>query len=585
MLPLRPDNLKGTYQFVLYALYAALIFLTPFIKGPIDILYFTILFLVASFVLYISFLKILNLKKIHFAPSPIYLVSSLFLASILVSVTYSIKPSATIYGFLFMTSFTILGLTIAMFSSKELFKSLLRVLLIVSSLLCIMGLYQYILTPNSVTARAQSVFITPNTFAGYLILILPLLGGLYFTVKNKKTKNILFFLNLLFYTAILATGSRGGWIGLLAGGIFFYYLMMREGLLKWDSFSKKILLSFIVVTIFFFLPMDFNKDTYSRSEELLTPYASGSMLDRVRYWDSTKQIIKEHPIRGNGFWTFYTVYPKYKSHELKKSVQFFSHNDYLQFWSEIGIFGLTAFLLIVYLYLKEGVYVLRKKGLSDIEKGSLIGSMAGSLAVLIHSLGDFNLYVSAIVLIFWGYIGYVLNLKYQTRKRILRLTFMENKFLKISLFTTVSILFLAFSLFIMKPFLGSYYHSLGSSFAKNGDNNGALNYFKKASLLEPYVARHHSNLANVYADTSFSDKKAGRQYLMKSEEEIKRAIELDPYDARFYKQLINLYLTYPDLFQGRDVFQPLKKLFEVEPTKPSNHYMLYKVMKNMGVLQ
>lgn len=582
MIPLRPYNLKGTYLFILYVLYSSLIFLTPFIKGPIDIFYFTILFLLAFFILYISLLKILNLKEFSYAPSPIYLFSFLFLASILFSLTYSIKPSATMYGFLFMTSFTILGLIAAMFSSKGLFAGLLRILIIVSSFLCMMGLYQYFLTPKGVTARAQSVFITPNTFAGYLILILPLLAGLYFSVTDKKTRNALLFLNILFYAAILATGSRGGWIGLVAGSVFFYYLMRREGLLKWDKLSRKLLVSLILVTTFFFVPFDFNKGTHSRSEELLTPYTSESMLDRIRYWDSTRQIIKEHPIRGSGFWTFYTIYPKYKSHELKNSVQFFSHNDYLQFWSEIGIFGLLIFLLIVYHYFKEGVYVLKYKGLFYVEKGALIGSMAGSLSVLIHSLGDFNLYISAIVLIFWGYIGYALNLKYQANKRVFKLTFMDNKFFKLSFLTTVSILFFTLFLFIMRPFLGSYYNSLGTSFAKNGYNNKALNYFNKATALDPYESRYHSNLANAY--TNFSVKKGNAQYLMKSEEEIKRAIKLESYSAKYYGNLANLYLKYPGTFQERDVFQLIKKIFEVNPTEPFNHYILYLTLKEKGLL-
>ncbi|MFQ5900784.1 MAG: O-antigen ligase family protein [Thermodesulfobacteriota bacterium] len=579
-------QLGDSYSFILYTLYVSLIFLTPFIQGPVEVSYFTIIFLAADFILYISILRFLKSGGALYPPSPVYILSLLFLATILLSVVYSIKPSATIYGFMFMTGFVVLGLVLSIYLvPRELFTGLFRILVIVSALLCVMGLFQYFTGTGEMGGRAHSLFVTPNSFAGYLAPIILLLAGIFLISEGKGAKWILILLIILFSVTILATVSRGGWIGLMAGGVFFLYLAGREGLLKWNRWNLILPLSLLLAVLFFAIPLDINKRIASRSGELLTPYTSGSMLDRVRYWKSTIEIIKLHPVRGSGFWTFYHIYPKYKDRALKGSVQFFSHNDYLQFWSEIGVIGLMIFLAIVYVYLKEGDTLLKKRRLGLTDRGGLIGSMSGSVAILVHSMADFNLYIPSIVLIFWSYIGYCLHLKAQSREMETQGILKDRVRSGRSLILITTIIFIALTVFIMMPFLGFLSNEKGIYHTKKNDLERAGLFFKRATGLDPYEANYHSNLSNVYSALALSPGKDKELYLNMSEGEIKRAIKLAPYDSSLYRQLANLYIRFPDFFPDRDVFQVLGKAIEVNPVEPVNYYVLYRAYRSRGFLK
>ena len=261
---------------------AAILTLTPFIRGPGNYLAFTLIFLSTN-LLIVSFLwQAIKTGTMKIVLSPLSAISFLFLGIIFISYFFTINPPSTRYGFFTMASVIINGAFLSFVRPGErLWKGLCFVLVITLSFLCVMALYQYITGHSNFAGRAHATFVNPNSFSGYLLLT----------------------------------------IGLLA--ILFLFL----------------------------IPLGNNKDSFSPKPAEI----SGSTQDRLNIWKSTLEVIKEHPIRGVGFWSFHTIYSKYKNRIYKNVEHYFSHNDYLQLWAELGLMGAGVFLLLILFYFREGL--------------------------------------------------------------------------------------------------------------------------------------------------------------------------------------------------------------------------------------
>lgn len=123
-----------------------------------------------------------------------------------------------------------------------------------------------------------------------------------------------------------------------------------------------------------------------------------SGASRSAVWRDTLAIFKDFPYFGTGLGTFSHIFPVYKTVPI---TGFFTHaeNDYLQLASETGIIGvLLGFLFLV------GLFWLGLRTLAKINDGLLAGVLIGSLgacvAILLHSMVDFNLYIPANALLF-----------------------------------------------------------------------------------------------------------------------------------------------------------------------------------------
>ena len=362
----------------LFTFGASLIVLSPLIKGPVNYLAFTLIFLGTN-ILILSFIwQAIEKGIITIVISPLSMISFFFLAVIAFSYIFTINPPSTRYGFFTMAS-VIINSTFLSFipcnrllkpeglsykgvtqgfslegrpqiSEDKLWQRLCAVLVIAVSALSLMALYQYITGRSDFEGRAHAAFVTPNSFAGYLLLTMPVLMGLYLAAKRYVI--IFFLLNMLSFAALLATGTGGRWMFLAAAVLvalilFWIFAPIHsspipplakspsspplkkgdEGGLnggeggggKWRNVKTRLIflfLGFLAVLLIFLLPVgNGNVSFFPKSAEI-----SGSTADRLNIWESTWSVIKEHPIRGVGFWSFHTIYSKYKN-QIYKNVE------------------------------------------------------------------------------------------------------------------------------------------------------------------------------------------------------------------------------------------------------------------------
>jgi len=142
-----------------------------------------------------------------------------------------------------------------------------------------------------------------------------------------------------------------------------------------------------------------NKSTASLSN----PFRKVPLESRIDIYRGTLQMIADRPLLGVGPGNFPLVYPRYRD---KKLIAFINetHNDYLQFASEMGIFSLVAFLVLLFLYFRNGIrYLLFSKNMYLL--GLALGCMVSIAGVALHGSMDFPFQIPANALTFWVILG------------------------------------------------------------------------------------------------------------------------------------------------------------------------------------
>lgn len=108
---------------------------------------------------------------------------------------------------------------------------------------------------------------------------------------------------------------------------------------------------------------------------------------RVSYWRVASRIIRDHFWSGVGLGNFGAVYANYQ--RLGDGPVQMAHNDYLQVFTETGVFGLLAFLAMWgYFAVWGGLRITRET--DSLRRGIITGMYAGVLAFLMHAFIDFD---------------------------------------------------------------------------------------------------------------------------------------------------------------------------------------------------
>lgn len=386
-------------QLISWGIILSYIFSRPFISGPtfwkLDIALNGLLLL--SFIGY-SFKKRLKVGLID----KVILIFFLSLPISLINSSNLMASLSQIYRYLSLIAiFYIVRLCNA---NKQ--KQIFYVLLISASLVSLYSLYslfivsrfalEYFLENNIdhtfaktflASKRAFVPFFSPNLLAGYLIAIIMLCLNI--VLQKRKEENGLFFLSIfcLFISSLTLffTKSTGGWLVFII--IFSLFLLLGKLLNK-----KSVLI--IISLIILFGAIAVNREI--KEPPFKKPLFS---LDKkISYWKQTTEIIKQHPLAGVGIGNF----------SLKETRS--AHNSYLQIWAETGIVGIISWLIIIFIFLKEGIknFYFRKSLYS-------LGILMSGLSFLLHNLIDYSFFIPQSIFLFWIIFGFTLSyIKNQT---------------------------------------------------------------------------------------------------------------------------------------------------------------------------
>jgi O-antigen ligase len=245
--------------------------------------------------------------------------------------------------------------------------------------------------PSHYRMRASGTFICPNHFAHVLVMgICVAVGLLVIRTSGWALKLLSGQYLLVAFPCLLQSGSRAGWVGLVAGlGVLFTLLIWKKSklwcVLLMSIFSAGV--AGLAYLLWKYLPFIQNR------------IASGS-AGRLRLWPDVITMTSDQPVTGWGAWMFRHVFPAYKSLGGATIEWRFAHNEFLHVASETGLIGLgLTLLLIIWWYVRW----LRFYARAESGRATVIASvvLATVTASLIHALFDFNLtmYANAHILV------------------------------------------------------------------------------------------------------------------------------------------------------------------------------------------
>ena len=277
----------------------------------------------------------------------------------------------------------------------------------------VLGCIQYAADPANSVARGT--YLNRNHFAGFLEMCLPFAVLYTWEIIRRHYRRrepfpagaALRLCGMLALTgailiASLRSLSRMGALSMLISLLLMSALAMRS---RWSriSFPKAslILLALGVTSILLLAP----ERLFQRFNTSAPADAPGVYDVRQLIWRDTLRMVADYPISGVGFGAFASAFPRYQRVTPNQAVEY-AHNDYLQWLAELGVPGLLVMVaLLVLLFAEAWRAALPREG-GDPGARRLALACTGALAaLLVHSFGDYNLYVPANAMTFAWIVG------------------------------------------------------------------------------------------------------------------------------------------------------------------------------------
>ena len=241
-------------------------------------------------------------------------------------------------------------------------------------------------------------YINRNHFAGLMSLCIPVSLGLFASRIGSRVRHYgalsLYFLFLGLVVMVLGlifSMSRMGQFSLFAGIVFVGALYIASLVRRGRRRGSMLVIASLLVLCLGGLwgtwkglgPVEERWKTIEASYE-----------DRSIVWQSTMKLFRNFPLAGTGLGTYVLAYPPYKPDKFGAVIVDHAHNDYLEFLSEVGLAGFIPWLAFFLLFLVFTIRAwFRRRNTFSVFIGA--GGLAATVALLTHSLADFNLQIPA----------------------------------------------------------------------------------------------------------------------------------------------------------------------------------------------
>jgi O-antigen ligase len=438
------------------------------------------------------------------------------------------------------------GFAVAASLGRESLQALFRCGTLLLAALALIGLLQFFfgfLRLSINPQRAAATFITPNSFATAInLLLLPLLA---LAVSGHGGKLVL-PAALWLYAGLLATESRGGWVALAAGGGFIAaYLGTRGTRAAWKPFLQS-LAALAAVTVAFAAASSKATGAGAGAGAAFgeTLWSRGTSL-RSDIYEVALGLIAERPIAGHGADMFRFLYEMRKPATMDNGHPFlFVHNDYLQLWLEFGLVGL---LLLGAVLLAALASLLRARRV-DPHDPLPLACGAALAGILVHALVDFPLYLPFLLLVFGLWLGALaahtsgggLSQPVLRAARSLRPVFTP---------LVCGVLGAAALAWFSQPMLADAASDRALARLQSGDAGGALYWASVARRLEPRNGAHYWIEGVIWRDQAAESRDKGM--LAKADMLFADGMRADPYQVANYLERARTRRKHADLFGTR----------------------------------
>ncbi|MFA6436347.1 MAG: O-antigen ligase family protein [Candidatus Gracilibacteria bacterium] len=254
------------------------------------------------------------------------------------------------------------------------------------------------------TVRVFGTMGHSNHFGAYLVFHVMLLIGL--LLRSKKWGHrLLCGVGLLpMLATIVATASRGAFLALLFASMVFMGGVVIRGW-QWIKKNKKPIVGVVGAGILFvgifhnaILYRLENLNLTQRTISSIESIQSGQIPDRISWWFSAFEMIKDAPILGHGLATFHDIYNPYRraDYRVPGDIQDLSspetaHMEYLDIAATQGLLGLWVYLGMIGCWILLLRKVIRSAKTLFRTKILALSFLAAGLAYFTQALLSFGM--------------------------------------------------------------------------------------------------------------------------------------------------------------------------------------------------
>jgi O-antigen ligase len=250
--------------------------------------------------------------------------------------------------------------------------------------------------------RASGTYISPNNFAGFLEMLLPLAMACVLVGRMKPVVRILLgYTALVMLVGMAVTFSRGGWVAVVVALLVILGTLIFHRNHRLPAF---LLLAVLAVggTVFVTNYLSQTLSYMRRVDSDLQDKPENVLNFRRGMWTAAEQMWRDHFWWGVGPAHYDYRFREYRPESIQMSPDR-AHNDYLNLLADWGATGgiivLAGLVTFGAGWRKTWKYV--RPAENDFSRGLsnrfafFLGASAGLFALAIHSVLDFNLHIPA----------------------------------------------------------------------------------------------------------------------------------------------------------------------------------------------
>lgn len=250
--------------------------------------------------------------------------------------------------------------------------------------------------PAQYLKRGSGTYICPNHLAGFLEMILPLAMAYVFMAKvGPATKVFIGYAGMVMLAGIGVSISRGGWIATALALTVLFIVLLRQRQYRIPAI--------VALTVLLGFGIAFVSNARLTQKRFSEMFVAGKLEDvRFRLWKPAVNMWEDHALWGVGPGHFDLRFRQYRPDDVQMR-PYYVHNDYLNTMADYGVAG-TGLVLSAWVLLFVGVFqtwkfVLRVSSDGASRKSNkpafVLGASIGLLAILLHSMVDFNMNIPA----------------------------------------------------------------------------------------------------------------------------------------------------------------------------------------------
>lgn len=305
--------------------------------------------LVFEIITLVSWVFHVALRKERIAVHKWWIVFALLLV-VMASTVFTAQNNSRAFNTLqgMQTTFVMLFITYNVSKTPANFRKLVWLLLSIHFYLALKGIYNfavvgYVSAGMKTSGEAGSGFLgDENDFAMSMNVMIPIAFFFAQGLKSRFARASVLTILFVLVLAVIASGSRGGWVGLVVGWLCCILRTQRK------VFGIVVTL-LLAGTVYVFAPAD-----YWVQVESITDTQESTAQTRINYWKAAGRMYLAYPITGVGAGNGGVRMPEFITGFRDPATQWGAafHGTLPQVLAELGTLGMACYLLMLVMSLK-----------------------------------------------------------------------------------------------------------------------------------------------------------------------------------------------------------------------------------------